>query len=965
MTTEQKSSDDPSYCEQVTKKLDTQWREYAKQLNDENSIYAWYALLDSINISYSIPKYLVELSLASEGASVSSGDVFNSLHDWMITPVGIVVMVIETVALITFSVVGSLSSEDDANALRRYSAILSPYFRDLVKALKWAERMLRSVLSAASTLTGESLSYLLFPLGIALGVLAVLNRIWNRNMKAERKAMMKVNSNLHEEVSAKGCTFHVMSKLPEANDMTCINSYLFIQGYCFEFTKPDEAVALDNTLYLYTEKKKIFYAVRNKKGKLEEIEIKETDLEPVDYNNIRDRLERKDNRRLKSKQSEKIYKITSAKGYGPKKDEALYYMGADGNPEPVNIENRDAFELALKAIYRKNFLEVMKRKLSKLKLEEGKPKKEDVNKAALLFLTKLPEKGTCLNSFIYIQGNEQTRTKMVYINPDGDHCPVKRGHCEKFERYLHEAKNNNNLLSPTEEQTKELIEDHGGEVKNKVGLNIEEWEAYSKDVAEQIARQSRLLQAKCLLSAAYSGLIDGGYACLAPMGIAVFIPPVFLTVLIFSCALTLIFIATRIYEESDFQRKLLSTETKVKLMLLEKKLDILLAELGNTSLLIANAGIDDLIDADNPALLDGDDFELTEIQAKQTKLVDELGLAMQAFEDCRKELQAQVCLTYGTAALDGLRSGVAAYSAITSGMFLVATICLICATPVSPFLVLGCAVAGLVCMIGFLAHALIKHSEHLKKVEEEIPNSHKKLSDFIDDLKAKKYFAHTAGSSAKIEEARATVWNKAFDSSPESEAVVGFEMVRSLLTGPGKALKLMEEVSGAQVQDPVEAPVFFAAACLSSVMFAVVLALRALARGFGRGDPVDAVPNGVNNEVPVVIGEGDPVLPLKVKFKEVEKNGREKKKGDSSDNLGFHPAAGAEVASSRKHASSPQSLHKLSSQALIAHTLANQNHPAPLNNIGFFLDKSKYIEYIENIENIDKYPELLQHAPLV
>ena len=940
MTTEQKSSDDPSYFDQVTKKLDTQWRHYAKQLNDENAIYAWYALLDSINISYSIPKYVVELSLASEGDHVSSGDVFNSLHDWMITPVGIVVMVIETVALITFSVVGSLSSENDANVLRRYSAILSPYFRDLVKALKWAERMLRSMLSAASTLTGESLSYLLFPLGIALGVLAVLNRIWNRNMKAERKAMMKANTNLHEEVSAKGCTFHVMSKLPEANDMTCINSYLFIQGYCFEFKQPDEAVALDNTLYLYTENKRIFYAVRNKEGKLEKTEIKETDLDPLVYNPIRNRLDRTENRRLTKHLSKEIYKITSAKGYGPKQDAALYYMRADGNPEPVKIKNTDAFELALKEIYRQNFLEVMKRKLSKLKLEEGNLNREDVNKAELLFLPILPEEGTCLNSFIYIQGNEQTRTKIIYINPDGDYCPVKRGHCEKFERYLHEAKNNNNLLSPTEEQTQALIEKHGGQAKNKVGLNIEEWEAYSKDVAEKMARQSRLLQAKCLLSAAYSGLIDGGYACLAPMGIAVFIPPVFLTVLIFSCALTLIFIATRIYEECDFQRKLLSTETKVKLMLLEKKLDILLAELGNTSLLIANAGIGDLIDADNAALLDGDDLEPSETQEKQIKLVDDLDVAMQAFEDCRKELQAQVCLTYGTAALDGLRSGVAAYSAITSGMFLVATICLICATPVSPFFVLGCAVAGLVCMIGFLAHALIKHNEHLKKIEEEIPNSHKKLSEFIDDLKIKKHLAYTACSSTKIEEARATMWNKAVDSSPESEAVVGFEMVRSLLTGPGKALKMMEEVSGTQVQDPVEAPVFFAVACLSSVMFAVVLALRALARGFGR-DPVDAVSNGVNNEVPVVIGARDPALPVNIKPEKVKKEAREEKKGASSYNPRFDFGAGADVASARKQAASPQSGHFLSSRALKNHRLAKLNHSASLQTLAFLPDNSK------------------------
>ena len=171
----------------------------AKKLNDVRWVYGFYGLLDGLSTSFSMLKYTFDIYYAN--SHFSSADL---LHDFLLTPEGIVIVVFESLVLAGLAVSGNVFDDDSATnqpQWKKSTATFWRYFRDLLKALKNAYKGVRNVFFFIDLVTiGQNLSYLILPLGLALGALSAINRMFIRFMRDERKLKMKQNEALLKEI---------------------------------------------------------------------------------------------------------------------------------------------------------------------------------------------------------------------------------------------------------------------------------------------------------------------------------------------------------------------------------------------------------------------------------------------------------------------------------------------------------------------------------------------------------------------------------------------------------------------------------------------------------------------------------------------------------------------------------------------------------------------------------------------
>ncbi|WP_133128126.1 hypothetical protein [Legionella nagasakiensis] len=547
-TTFIREMDSPGKTTMPLKRSNARSRSYAEKLHEAGYIYALYGALDGLSLSYSMIKYGFDLLCVNGGANSS-----DLMHDWMMTPGGAAAAAAEAVTLVGFSLLANVFNENDKNAFKRYVATLWPYFRDTLKGLKNAYKGIRSTMMVASVFAGQDLNYMILPLGIGLGVLSVFNRIWYRRMKDRRKAMMKENAKLFEDIQAT-------------------------------------------------------------------------------------------------------------------------------------------------------------------------------------------------------------------VNPDEQACAEFR---------------------------------------------------------KRIGRQTDAEKFKGLLSQAYSGIIDGMYLYMGVLGLTALAPPVFIAMSIFCVVFTLTCIITRVYEEYDYQRKLVASQAKIELAICGKELEVLFGRLQKMS---------------DPRLAPLDE----DLQSYQKELFQALESKIKEFEEKRGFLHSQVTLSYTSAMLEGLRNGLAAYGAIASIMFAVATICTLSLAPFPPALLIVGVFAGLACLIGFVAHSL--HTAYMHRCQQEVqenkPKPPEKLSELLKRVKAHK---KEASDLQPIEVEEAILGGMVVDPSPQFFFQEWFEVIRSFFSGVSKGQKSVDYTLNAwQEADEQghyhESSLMLGLTVVSATVYSVALALRAHARGFGRPD---------------------------------------------------------------------------------------------------------------------------------
>lgn len=358
------------------------------------------------------------------------------------------------------------------------------------------------------------------------------------------------------------------------------------------------------------------------------------------------------------------------------------------------------------------------------------------------------------------------------------------------------------------------------EIKKLLTMTEEEGKYY----LSQIKYQTDTTRILSYLSVALGGFIDGLYLYVGVIGLAVLSPSLLTALAVMSALYTVACVITRVYEEYDFQVRLFITQTKCKLEITAKLIEMNYAKLLSMQEL-ENKTIDDR-------------YEIKLFKAKIYSLLEQ-------FDAHRKTLSEQSNRTYLSAALLGLKNGLYAYGALASGLFLFSTILALCGVAFPPALLLASSILGFVLISYFVIHSVVMNYCHLEKECTEAPRPYNQLIDLknkmklsldTDDFLEKDSFHQSLNDGLAV------------DPSPQFFIQEWCEVLRSLFSGFGKGQKFVD-FAGNYLQEADEqghyhdTPIMYGLSLLSAALFGGVLAFRALARGLGRSPLGQAATN--------------------------------------------------------------------------------------------------------------------------
>ena len=185
----------------VMSSFDVFIRNVAKKLHENGNLYAVYGALDGLSNAYSSLKYLFDVIYTN--SPISSTD---ALHEWMVSPEGMLFAGFSTTVLIAYSAMGNYFTDSSDSLLKRWIAKSWPYVRDCIKGTKNAYKGLRATLQVSTVLSGISFKTILVPSALVLGLFAVGNRLLLRTMYSDRKFIMRNNKELLLSIQSNAIT---------------------------------------------------------------------------------------------------------------------------------------------------------------------------------------------------------------------------------------------------------------------------------------------------------------------------------------------------------------------------------------------------------------------------------------------------------------------------------------------------------------------------------------------------------------------------------------------------------------------------------------------------------------------------------------------------------------------------------------------------------------------------------------
>ncbi len=353
---------------------------------------------------------------------------------------------------------------------------------------------------------------------------------------------------------------------------------------------------------------------------------------------------------------------------------------------------------------------------------------------------------------------------------------------------------------------------------------------------EKVKRQSTEIRALALFCAAYGGVVDGLYLYIGVLGLCSLTPPTLIAMSVFCTIYFAACIATRVYEEYDFQQKLLIAAAKAELAYEGKKLELLFENLQNTFASLA------------------DDPLNTHLMRKQNEALLLCDEAVAAFKARQDQLRSLTSSSYTKAFLIGAKNGLAAYGALASVLFIIGII----TSSFPPALLVTTIVLGMSLLIGFIAHSLIINymqeceKQEKRKQEESTENQLNKIT-FADVEKLLKNTGQEVKNLKPEIIKTAILDGMVVDPSPQFFFQEWFEVIRSFFSGLSKGVKAID-----LTMNPLETPdsdghyhessIMIGFMVISACVHSLTLALRALTRGFGR-QSIDATPRASDEEI--------------------------------------------------------------------------------------------------------------------
>ena len=374
------------------------------------------------------------------------------------------------------------------------------------------------------------------------------------------------------------------------------------------------------------------------------------------------------------------------------------------------------------------------------------------------------------------------------------------------------------------------------------------------------------------LGSAVGGAVDGLYLYVGVLTLCVLSPHLLIAMAAICAFYTLACIISRVYEEYEFQLKLQVSQTKCRLVIYTKQIQTIYAEL----------------------LLLEEKQDKTPEDVIQIQIIKkELAELIEQFETQRRLLQHQSNRSYFGAALGGMKSGLQAYGVLSSVLFLISSFLVMGSVSFPPIFIAVVVCLGLLFIAGFVIDALVKNYQHNKgKTNPDNEYHYQQLlamKEHIEEPEIALLKADQLDSSLKA--------GLDVKAAPVSFFQEWFEVFRSLFSGLGKGQKFVD-FAGNPLQETGadghyhDTPVMYVLGTLSALLFGFILALRALARGFGRpalgadSDLTTAViPPPINKNIPPkepVIQELVRTEP--VKTKDPGESIQSKKRNDSPKN---------------------------------------------------------------------------------
>lgn len=350
-------------------------------------------------------------------------------------------------------------------------------------------------------------------------------------------------------------------------------------------------------------------------------------------------------------------------------------------------------------------------------------------------------------------------------------------------------------------------------LKNRTSLSSYEANKY----LGEIQRQSIAIRCLGYLSSAFGGFIDGLYLYAGAATLSVMAPPLLIAMASICAVYTLGCILTRIYEEYELQTKLLVTQTKCHLAILTKQIQ------SHYDLYLI--------------LLQEPEKNAEELKRLRAELITLLS----KFEAKRCLLRQQTSRSYWSAFLIGIKYGLYVYGALSSLLYCVAGAFLVAGVAFPPILAIIGVTIGLAIVLGFIVNSFLTQRKYNAQQEKEM--AEETAYPLLDLMKTHlEQFPDEPSLLTAAQLGRGLRDGLVATPPPLSPIQEFFEIFRSLFSGLGKGQKFFDFIENPLQQMGADghyhdSPWMFILQAIDALFFGIVLALRAIARGFSRPAP--------------------------------------------------------------------------------------------------------------------------------
>lgn len=848
---------------------------FAESIERCAPFYALYGLLDGMSVSYSTVKYVCEIL-----ANIIPVKYNDLLDTAMTQPEWLAVVISGSILITGISLIANYFDKADmdkpnVDPNRKKTSKAWEYLRDIFKGAKNGYKGVKGFVAmfyALECLSKQQFLNIVFPIGLIIGAICVINRIWNRTINDKRKTLQKncqdaikkveqLNKFLQEKQDLKNRIFAnqqridayktmvllkekiAQGKLPSKDDippeMVYLRQLLPKDNDSTETTLTPaqiktwiEAIELQQELLLTAPEIQDYEEIiAQAKAAIHEAknngEIPDTNLNKVAHPILK-KLTEEQKHLAKLKKSEDAKKVYTIKELEEALAEKQLILG-----DYISIQKRnDTLSLTHSLINDKNHIGALKPQLSEKLIELIDNIESDENK---VFFDKIKK------THQQIEDTKEALDEIDYLDKAYKRLSKTQKKAQKEENQAR-AKLKKEKEKEKAKLTSELYQhyiDYGIEEKDFVNFDAKYAFANLKFHQDALSHHRDKNRLALLFSNVIGGFCDAPYLYGGILGIILVNPPSLLIVLttavVVFCLLTLL---TRRNEEleKDLKSERVLIQSKLSKDLNDwqsaknkfyKSYSKIIAFYKDKAKLKQQLHEIDKDDADKrkEILLELSNCYSDEVIAEKkaisrratSELVDQYNLV----QETRQKLKDNIKPSYYGAAINGIQDGLTLFGAIASIFYALDIILLIANVAFPPALIVAAFMISLVSMVSYTLYRLNFADQKRKQIEAWYHTDKTSVEAFEEDLKNGR-----PGYPLGMMDCNTDGFTKG-----ENHTQGLNECFRSALSGAGKGNNMIDFTMGNFDKNSVPMTIF---AFCWMVFYGTILSLRAIAKGFSK-----------------------------------------------------------------------------------------------------------------------------------